>query len=164
VSTRVRSTGFGAVQPWLGLLLRLYLGGVFLLASLHKIAHPGTFALDVATYQFLPLAVVNLFALIVPWIELLVGVQLLVGFRARGAALVSALLMIAFMIALGSALARGLDLSCGCFASQATARHDPISYRTLLRDAAWLLIAAYVAGFDVRPLGLDRWFGERSTP
>ncbi|MGC4068246.1 MAG: MauE/DoxX family redox-associated membrane protein [Polyangiaceae bacterium] len=164
MSTVARSLGFAAVTPWLGLLLRLYLGGVFLVASLHKIAHPATFALDVATYQFLPLAVVNLFALTVPWIELLIGVALILGFRARAAALVCALLMVAFMIALGSALARGLDLSCGCFASQATARHDPISYRTMLRDAAWLLIALYVAWFDVRPLGLDRWLEERSTP
>jgi uncharacterized membrane protein YphA (DoxX/SURF4 family) len=163
MSAKARAA-FTQMGPWLALLLRLYLGGVFLFASLHKIAHPGTFALDVATYQFLPLAFVNVFALTVPWIELLIGIQLLVGFRARAAALVCSLLMIAFMIALGSALARGLDLSCGCFASQATAKHDPISYRTMLRDAAWLLMSAYIACFDLRPLGLDRLLVERSTP
>jgi putative oxidoreductase len=143
----------------LGLLARLYLGGLFVYAAWHKLLHPATFALDVATYQILPLALVNLAALGLPWVEVVSGVMLLAGFRTRAAALLIAGMMVVFIAALASALWRGLDMSCGCFAAGASA--DPISGLTMLRDAAWLALALYVLVFDRRPLGLDRLFKER---
>jgi uncharacterized membrane protein YphA (DoxX/SURF4 family) len=143
----------------LGLLARLYLGGLFVYASWHKLLHPNTFALDVATYQILPLALVNLAALILPWVEVVAGAMLVTGFRTRAAALLIAGMMAVFMAALASALGRGLDMSCGCFAAQGTA--DPISGWTMLRDAAWLALALYVLIFDRRPLGADRLLQER---
>ena len=149
-------------HTWLALLARLYLGVVFVYACLHKIADPGAFAIDVATYQLVPLPLVNLLALVLPWVELLGGVLIIIGFRVRAAALLLAAMMVVFMVALGWALAKGLDMSCGCFASSGQA--DPISYRTMLRDSGWLLLALYVLVFDRRPLGLDRWLaGRRST-
>ena len=142
-------------HSWLALPARLYLGGVFLLACYHKILHPDLFALDVATYQFLPLALVNLFAITLPWVELGAGVQLVIGWRPRPSALLVALMMVAFMVALGWALHKGLDMSCGCFASSG-ADEDPISAATLWRDAGWLALALYVLFLDRNPLGLDR--------
>lgn len=139
----------------LALAARLYLGGLFLLASWHKILHPDLFALDVATYQVLPLAGVNLFALVLPWVELGAGALLVLGVRVRAGAMLVAGMMAAFIAALSLALAKGLALSCGCFASQ-TATEDPISGWTLVRDAAWLLLALYVLVFDERPWGLGR--------
>lgn len=147
-------------HSWVALPIRLYLGFVFLTACLHKIAHPGSFAVDVATYQFLPLWSVNAFALVLPWVELLAGLMLVVGSRVRAASLLVAAMMVAFMIALGWALHLGLDMSCGCFASQG-AEADPISWRTVVRDSAWLLMALYVLGLDRNPLGLDRWMAQR---
>jgi len=73
-------------------------------------------------------------------------------------------MMIAFMIALASALLQGLDMSCGCFASSAVAEEDPISWMTMARDGVWLLLAAYVLFLDRRPLGLDRWLGRGRGP
>jgi uncharacterized membrane protein YphA (DoxX/SURF4 family) len=146
-------------HAWLALLARLYLGGVFLLACWHKILDPSSFALDVATYQILPLELVNLFAIILPWVEAAAAVMLVAGFRARAAALLVAAMMVMFMVALGLALARGLEMSCGCFAS-AGAEVDPISVWTLLRDLCWLILSLYVLGLDRRPLGVD-WLLER---
>ncbi|MFC1643012.1 MauE/DoxX family redox-associated membrane protein [Myxococcota bacterium] len=140
---------------WLGFPARLYLGWVFLIACVHKILHPGSFAVDVATYQFLPLSTVNLFALTVPWMELGAGALLVLGIRVRAAALVVSGLMVSFMIALAWALHLGLDMSCGCFASQAAAENDPISWHTLGRDAGWLLLGLYVLFFDHHPIGLE---------
>ena len=140
----------------LGLLARLYLGGLFVYAAWHKLLHPATFALDVATYQILPLALINLAALILPWVEVVAGAMLVTGFRTRAAALLIAGMMVVFMAALASALGRGLDMSCGCFAAQGSA--DPISGWTMLRDASWLALALYVLIFDRRPLGADRLF------
>jgi putative oxidoreductase len=147
-------------HAWLALPARIYLGVVFLLACYHKILHPEVFALDVATYQFLPLALVNVFAITLPWVELGTGIQMVIGWRARSASLLIALMMVAFMVAVGWALHKGLDMSCGCFAS-AAAEEDPISAATMWRDAGWLALALYALLLDRRPLGLDRLLQNR---
>ncbi len=141
----------------LGLGARLYLGVIFLMACYHKIVDPGAFALDIATYQILPLAFINVMAVILPWIELLAGVMLILGLRVRTGALLVSGMMAVFTLAVTIAVARGLDMSCGCFASQG-AEEDPISWMTVARDALWLALALYVVVFDRRPLGIGRWF------
>ncbi len=146
-------------HAWLALPARIYLGVVFLMACYHKVLHPDQFALDVATYQFLPLVLINIFAITLPWVELGSGVMLVAGWKSRAASLLVALMMAAFMVALASALNRGLDMSCGCFASSAVAEEDAISFMTLLRDAVWLLLAVYVLYFDRRPIGIERLLG-----
>ncbi len=149
-------------HAWLGLATRLYLAWVFLAACGFKIMAPASFALDVATYDILPLSLVNAMALILPWVELFAGLMLVAGLRVRAASLLIAGMMVVFMVALGMALAKGLDMSCGCFASSG-AEEDPISYLTMLRDAGWLALALYVLFFDRRPLGVERipWVARR---
>lgn len=142
---------------WLGLAARLYLGQLFLLAALHKVARPADFAVDVATYQLLPLSLINLFALVVPVIEVLVGILLLVGLWTAGASALVSALMVSFMVALAWALHLELDMTCGCFASQGAAGEDPISLATMLRDGTWLLLGLYVMLFDRNSLGLTAW-------
>jgi putative oxidoreductase len=150
-------------HDWLALPIRWYLGIVFIYACLHKIAHPGSFALDIATYDILPLALVNPMAIILPYIELAAGVMLIVGFRTRGAALLVFGMMLVFTIALCIALAKGIDTSCGCFASQSL-EEDPIGAQTIVRDLSWLTMSLYVLLFDARPLGLERWLEGRKAP
>jgi putative oxidoreductase len=141
-------------HAWVALPLRLYIGGVFVYASIHKILDPGSFALDIATYQMLPLYLINLMAIIMPWMELVAGVMIIIGWRTRGAALLLAGMMAVFLVAIIAALGRGLDMSCGCFASQSV-EEDPISIATVFRDIGWLLIPLYVLIFDRSPLGID---------
>ena len=148
-------------HAWISLPVRLYLAWVFILACLHKIADPYQFAIDVATYQFLPLWAINAMAIVLPWTELFVGVLLVVGWKVRPAALLVAGMMVMFMVALAWALAHDLQMSCGCFASQAM-EEDAISGKTVLRDTGWLLLACYVVLLDARPLGVDRWLAARA--
>ena len=143
-------------HQYVGLVARLYLGGVFVTACWHKILEPATFALDVATYQFLPLYLLHPFALILPWVELFAGIMLVIGWRVRAAALLIAAMMVSFLVALAWALHLGLDMACGCFASQAAESEDPISWWTVVRDLGWLAFALYVTVFDTHPLGADR--------
>jgi putative oxidoreductase len=143
------------------LVMRLYLAYVFIVACLHKIAAPSMFAVDVATYDILPLALVNITAIVLPWVELVAGLMLLLGVKARAGALMTTGMMIMFIAALVAALYQGLDMSCGCFASQAANNEDPISYKTVLRDLAWLALSVWVVLFDVRPLGIDRLWEKR---
>lgn len=148
---------------WLAVPARWYLGALFVGACLHKIAHPAAFALDIATYGILPLAAVNLTAIVLPWVELAAGAMLLAGWRVRPAALLVTLMMLAFFAALVIALARGLDMSCGCFASQGAADEDPISRLTVARDLAWLALALFVLTCDRGLAGLDILFARRSS-
>lgn len=150
------------VAAWLALPARWYLGALFVLASWHKIAVPHDFAIDVATYAILPLSLVNPVAIVLPWVELAAGLMLLLGARVRAGSLLVAAMMVVFLAALGIALARGLDMSCGCFASQG-AESDPISWLTVLRDVAWLALSVLVACCDRGLLGLDGlWRGREA--
>lgn len=141
---------------YLGFAIRLYLAWVFITACMHKIAMPEAFAIDIATYQFLPLVFINPLAIVLPYVELGTGVLLVLGVKVRAAALMVCGMMVMFMIALSYALIHGLSISCGCFASNAAAGSDPISWLTMLRDSAWLLLAVYVVVFDKKPIGIGR--------
>jgi putative oxidoreductase len=149
--------GWTTINRVLALLVRLYLGWLFVEASIHKIADPTSFAVDVATYQLLPLWAVNVFAIVVPWVEVVAGALIFAGFRVRAAALLMAGMMVSFIVALGWALHLGLDMTCGCFASQGAAGEDPISGWTLLRDSVWLAMATYVLFADRHPMGIESW-------
>jgi len=140
--------------------MRLYMGVVFIMASLYKIYEPYLFGLSVATYQMAPLELINIFAIVLPWVELFVGIAFIVGFwtRANGALIVAMMLM--FLVALSWALSHDLQMSCGCFASQETA--DEIGIHTIFRDLAWLVLALFPTVFDDGRFGLDGLLNKRN--
>lgn len=144
-------------HQFFGLAARVYLSLVFLFACAHKIASPEDFAVDIATYQILPTLLISPMAIILPFVEAAAGILLLVGFRTKAAALLVFAMMTVFIAAVSIALAKGLDMSCGCFASKGAAE-DPISWKTIVRDTGWLLLSAYVVVFDDGALGLDGLF------
>src|SRR5262245_62671330 len=94
------------VNPHLGLLLRLIVGGTFLYASLYKIREPATFARGVMDYHMLPSTLVIPFAVILPWVEAVAGVCLILGWFRRGSALVTLVMLGVFMVAVTAAIAR----------------------------------------------------------
>lgn len=143
----------------IGLLVRLLLGTLFLAACLHKIQDPAQFALSIATYRIVPTWAINLMAIVLPWVELFTALMLFTGFRVRAASLLTLGMFSMFLAALIWALANGLDMSCGCFASAQTG--EAINRWTVVRDIALLGAAVYVLLLDRRPLGLDGW---RSGP
>jgi uncharacterized membrane protein YphA (DoxX/SURF4 family) len=94
---------------------RLLLGAVFVAASWSKILDPAGFAVIIANYQIVPPGVGQLAALFLPWLEMVCGLCLLINRWVQGAAHVVAVLMVVFMGALGYNMARGMDVTCGCF-------------------------------------------------
>ena len=97
------------------LFLRLFTGLIFLYAPVDKILHPGGFSDSVWNYHLLPQAMVNPWALWLPWLELLSAILILSGVWARQAALLVNILFVLFLVAIGQGLARGIDFDCGCF-------------------------------------------------
>jgi uncharacterized membrane protein YphA (DoxX/SURF4 family) len=120
------------------LFCRLALAVVFIYAAIGKITHPGEFAEAVAAFKLLPIVLVNVFAIILPWIELASGLALLHRVSARHGALLIAGLNLIFMIAAASALARGLDIRCGCFTLSHA--HTKLGWSLIARDAAFLAL------------------------
>jgi putative oxidoreductase len=131
-------------HPLAALIFRLYLGGLFIYASLYKINYTAEFAETIASYQLVPYWGVNLLAVILPWIELISGILLIVGIRTRTASAVIGCLLFLFTLGILYNLALGSEISCGCFQSL----DDPISGWTVLRDLVWLAMAAQVFFFD----------------
>jgi putative oxidoreductase len=101
------------------LRLRLLLGVIFLAAAVPKIHAPALFADAILNYRLLPVPLVNLAALVIPWTEAVAGLFLLAGFWVRAGALVITGLTTGFLVAILSALARGLNIECGCFGTMA---------------------------------------------
>jgi uncharacterized membrane protein YphA (DoxX/SURF4 family) len=123
---------------------RLVMACVFIYASVDKIIHPDLFAEAVYNYQVLPEYLVNLTALILPWLELTLGTCLLINRWMAGASALAAILMALFVGMTIFNLARGLDISCGCFS--AAPDDDPITMLTLARDVLLLIFSLGLAG------------------
>ena len=124
---------------------RLVMAGVFIYASIDKIFHPDLFAQAVYNYQVLPGYLVNLTALILPWLELTLGTCLLINRWMAGAAALAAALMTIFVGLTLFNLARGLDISCGCFSTGPD--DDPVTLLTLARDILFLVFSLGLAGW-----------------
>jgi uncharacterized membrane protein YphA (DoxX/SURF4 family) len=138
---------------------RAVLAVVFVWACIHKIASPHDFAMQVATYQILPLSLVNLQAIVLPWVELATGVLLLLGLWTRPAALVTCGMNAMFIAAIAMALAADLHLQCGCFSS-ADAGHE-MSPELIVRDTVLLLVGALLVARPSDRLTVDRFLERR---
>jgi uncharacterized membrane protein YphA (DoxX/SURF4 family) len=141
---------------------RLFLGIVFVVASVDKIVHPKAFAEIIYNYQILPGFLINLTAIILPWLELLLGLCLLLGIWMPGAVLLSTFLLIVFQGSLVFNLARGLNIYCGCFNTTSDVSSDTSMAWYVFRDGIFLLLALVVCfyvffrnhkGTDQDPLG-----------
>ena len=130
-------------HPVVGLVFRIYVGGVFLAASMYKINYPGEFAETIASYQLVPVWGVNLMALVLPWTELITGLMMILGLRLRASAALITAMLVMFCIAIVATLIRGIPIGCGCF----TTVEDPIGWTTLLRDMIWLAMSIHVLVF-----------------
>ena len=122
------------------ILCRLVLGGVFIYASLDKIANPAEFAKAIGNYHVLPFGLENLLALFLPWLELITGILLIAGIMVDGATILIISMNIVFIFAISQALARGISIECGCF-SVSTEGGSNIGFQTILRDFVYLIIA-----------------------
>jgi len=136
---------------WLALAFRLYLGGVFVYASVYKIGYAAEFAETVASYQIIPALAVNSVALVLPWLELICGSLLVAGVRVRTVSAMLGGLLVVFCAAVLINLLRETPIDCGCFHTI----DDRMTWLTLVRDLTWLGMAIHVYCFD-SPLALER--------
>lgn len=146
-----------AVQPWLSLLARLVIGGVFLYAGATKVGHVDQVVRAVRAFQVLPEALVHPVGYALPYLEVALGALVLLGLATRWVAVAVALLVVVYMAAIASASLRGLRIDCGCFSTGGElAANAPTHYlRDLARDALFLGVACFLAVRPRSPLSLD---------
>ena len=101
-------------NPIVIIILRLILGGIFIYASIDKIANPHEFAKNISHYHLVPFGLENIISIFLPWLELIIGVGLIVGFMVDGSVVLSMSLLVMFIVAISSAILRGYNIDCGC--------------------------------------------------
>jgi uncharacterized membrane protein YphA (DoxX/SURF4 family) len=135
------------------LVLRVAIGAIFLVAGASKIGHVNVFATEIAGFRIVPQPLVAPLAVLLPFVEVLLGGYLIVGLYTRVAGWIAAVQLAIFAAAIASTVVRGMAVSCGCFGpNDATVT----SWPEVARDAALALVAAFVAWRAPGKLALDR--------
>ncbi|MBS1858086.1 MAG: DoxX family membrane protein [Acidobacteria bacterium] len=122
-------------------LARVILAGVFIYAGYIKVREPWQlFAAAIAGYELVPMWAGEIIAKVFPWVEIAMGVALLIGWRLLPvASILTALVMLFFNVMLWRAYMQGKQIECGCFGPG-----EELNWVTLLRDGALLAIALLV--------------------
>jgi uncharacterized membrane protein YphA (DoxX/SURF4 family) len=154
------------VREWCGTAARLVTGAVWIWAGLLKLPHPEQSVLAVRAYQLLPGNTATTVGHLLPVLEVVVGTCLVLGLLTRGAAVVSGLLFVAFIIGIASVWARGITIDCGCFGGGG---YDPDAASTypweIARDAGLLALSAYLLWQGRTRIALDNLlFPKRTDP
>ena len=102
------------IHPVLILMIRFLLGLIFVYASYDKILDPGKFARDISNYHVVPFGLENTIAIILPWLELIIGLGIIIGVCINASVFISGGLLIVFIILIAQAILRGFNIDCGC--------------------------------------------------
>ena len=128
----------------IALLCRVILGIVLIYASIDKIVHPAEFAKAIGNYNVLPFGLENLLGIVLPVLELMVGICLVLGIMIDGSAIIAAGMMVVFIIAISQALFRGIDIDCGCFKVTVENGGHQVGIRRIIEDFIYLGMALMV--------------------
>lgn len=131
---------------YLRIVMRVILGFLFLYAALDKITNPQKFAEIIYNYRLLPIELLNLCAVIVPWMEAFIGLALLLGIWVETAAFLLSGITVFFIILIISAILRGLDIECGCFSLDAAG--SLVSWKRVAEDI--LILAGGIYLFSIQ--------------
>ena len=134
-------------ENYIVLLVRLVLVAAFLLAAIPKIQDPVGFAGSVESYRILTGQAVLWVALVLPWLELVIGFGLLVPKMRRASSLLIILLLFIFVGLHASAWIRGLDIDCGCYAIESVSSNY---FLLISRNCALIIAAVFVLTRDWR--------------
>lgn len=135
-------------HPYLFFAIRLVVGGLFIYAGSLKMLDPVAFADSIATYELVPLSLINLVAILLPPLEIVAGLMLIVGYHLRLAAFTLGVLCLVFLVALGQGVARGLEIDCGCFGAGAPSEYA--AWWAIGRDLLFILGIGWVYFLTVR--------------
>lgn len=143
--------------PWISLVLRVILAGVFLFAGAPKLGQLRMSQLAVHAYQIFPPGIADFVGAVLPIVEVALGVLLLLGLFVRWTAIVSIVLLAVFIAGIASVWARGISIDCGCFGGGGAIKAAKTKYpQEIVRDLGFAVIAALLIWRPDSRVSLDR--------
>jgi len=144
-------------QSWVALIARLVLGGVLLAAGLLKYKHLDKSQMAVRAYELLPISLANFLGIVLPFVEIGIGILLILGAAIRVSSILGAFLMFIFIIGISQAWVRGLSIDCGCFGGGGQVEPGTANYLPeILRDLGLALLGIYLFRFPQSKFALDK--------
>jgi uncharacterized membrane protein YphA (DoxX/SURF4 family) len=141
----------------LTLLSRLILGVVLLVAGGLKIGNLPKSAMAVRSYEMLPIPLANFLGYTLPWIEIGLGLLLIVGVTVKISGALGALTMLAFIIAIAQAWARGLSIDCGCFGGGGAIDPEDTKYLSeIIRDIGLMALGIFLYFYPKGRFALEK--------
>ena len=138
-------------------VLRIIFGGIFIFASIDKILHPKAFAEVVFYYQLLPDVLINLVAISLPWIEAVAGLSVIIGRGVLGGLAILNCLLVIFTASIFLNIARGIDITCGCFSTEISTASKSVMWLEVARDLVLLGVGVILLRHYIR-----KFFGRSS--
>jgi uncharacterized membrane protein YphA (DoxX/SURF4 family) len=144
-------------NQYLPALIRILLGGLFIYAAVPKILDPFNFAVAVYNYKMLPGFAVGLVAAALPWLELVIGILLVLGVRVQASSLICTGMLVVFTLAIFINTLRGIDVDCGCFSTDRS-----IGWAAVVEDSILTLLSIWCLLSVPTWLSLENLFRRRS--
>lgn len=147
---------------YLSFVFRIGLGVVFIISGAGKLPELATFVDQVEEANILPHALARAYGTALPYVEIVIGVLLILGLLTRFAAVIGGLSALSFIIGNGTRLYRGLHGECGCFGSIASLQFS--TGEALIIDCVLLIAAIQILLHKGEFLSLDSVIFRRKTP
>jgi protein-disulfide isomerase len=147
------------IWPWIATVLRIVVGVVWIIAGIAKVGDPAGSVRAVRAYQVLPEFLVKGLGYGLPYLEIALGVLLIVGLATRLVAIISALLFVVYIVGIAQAAARGLQIDCGCFGGGGALKAGQTTTYTwdLIRDVLLLIGSGLLAWWPLSKYSADDW-------
>lgn len=129
-------------NPVLILIIRSFIGVLFIFYGVAKIADPSQFANEIGNYGMTPDFITQLMALILPWAEMIIGVLLLFGIYQNENGLIATAMLLMFTFAVIFAFASGLDINCGCSGGNA---QQKVGWLKILENFGLIVLTSVIS-------------------
>lgn len=149
---------FSLVQPWISLLVRIGMGAVMLWAGFAKVGDIPASIRSVRAYQILPETVVPFIGTMLPYLEIALGVVLVVGVFTRLSTILYVVMIGAFIFGLAWVWAKGYKIDCGCFGAKGDINPEKTNYpASMVERVSFLAMGIWLWFFPQSKFSLDRW-------
>ena len=135
-------------------ILRFWLVGLFAYTGIQKIFHIVKFKDIITNYEILPYWMINITAIILPWLEFWVGIFIIAGIFVRASTIIQISLLLIFVATISFNIARGLDFSCGCFSEASTA--SGMNYQHIIFNMSLVVMASLLYFLERRRFSHSR--------
>lgn len=143
-------------------LLRIFMGLLFIYSGFFKVLDPGNFAKVIILYDIIPEILASYAAIVIPFLELMIGILLLSGYRIKATSLLSSLLLIFFIIIISINVYRGNTFDCGCFELNQFGINEEIGIPLVTRDFVFLFMQILILYAKRHPFSIDKIIEEKN--